>query len=432
MNYKATIEAMSSDGRGIARIEGKTHFIEGALLNETVTFQIKKQKSKYNEGVIEEVLQESPERAQPQCPHYGVCGGCSLQHLKHDVQIQQKQAVLKEQLTHFGQVEPQEWLPPMVGPEWGYRHKARLGVRYVTKKERVLVGFREKGGRYLADLTECHTLVPKVGYLLQPLSQLIQSLSVYKDIAQIEVACGDGRPALVYRNLSCLTEDDLNKLIEFSKEQEVETYLQPGNESTVYKVWPVSGPDRLTYTLPNFGLTMAFHPMDFVQINPEINQKMTTRAIELLKLESTDKVLDLFCGLGNFTLPLATRAANVIGVEGSKLMCERGAENAKANQLSNVDFYAADLSKDCLNESWATQDYDKVLLDPPRSGAQAILPVVGNSGASRIVYVSCNPATLARDAGELVHQYGYQLSSTGILDMFPQTKHVESIALFEK
>lgn len=434
------ITGLSHDGRGIAHIGGKLVFIANALPGEVVSFAYTRKKTKYAEAKVVEIIKASPERITPKCQHFGYCGGCSVQHMAGNAQIAFKQDVLLEQLLHFGNLRPKEIISPIMGEEWGYRHKARLGVKYVIKKDAVLVGFREKNSPYLADLKRCEVLKPGVGSLIGELKALILSLNAYAHIAQIEVAIGDNKIALVVRNLIELTSEDIEKLRLFAKQHNLWVYLQPKGPASVYKIWPQDNNELLYYqlTIPqlttqqltNPFITYHFHPLDFTQVNPSVNQQMLNKALELLDLQATDQVLDLFCGLGNFTLPIARNCQQVVGIEGDKLMVERAGYNAKINTISNAYFYTANLMDSISHEAWAKQNYTKILLDPPRGGALEIIPQIAGLKAQRIVYVSCNPATLARDAGLLVNQYGYQLAKAGVINMFPQTSHVESIALF--
>ena len=424
------IESLSHDGRGVARIEGKTVFIDGALGGETVRFRYSKQHSKYDEGRVVEVLNAAPDRVEAKCDHYGVCGGCSLMHMAPEAQLVLKQKTLMEQMSHFGHIEPEEWIEPMTGPLWGYRRKARLGVKHVPKKERVLVGFREKGTPYLALLDKCEVLDPRVGSRLAELGSMIATLAAYNRIAQIEVAMDDKHTALVFRNLDPLSESDKTILIAYGQKNDLWIYLQSGGPDTITPIWPTS--PQLSYA-PERGLTLMFEPSDFTQVNATINQNMIQRTMGLLEVCAKDRVLDLFCGLGNFSLPLAKRVNEVVGVEGDAALVKHAQNNAKVNLLDNATFEQADLTKTALKDySWASGGFNKILLDPPRSGAFEVLSQLADLGAERIVYVSCNPATLARDAGELVHKHGYTLVSAGIMDMFPHTSHVESIALFIK
>ena len=424
------IESLSHDGRGVARIEGKTVFIDGALGGETVRFRYSKQHSKYDEGRVVEVLNAAPDRVEAKCDHYGVCGGCSLMHMAPEAQLVLKQKTLMEQMSHFGHIEPEEWIEPMTGPLWGYRRKARLGVKHVPKKERVLVGFREKGTPYLALLDKCEVLDPRVGSRLAELGSMIATLAAYNRIAQIEVAMDDKHTALVFRNLDPLSESDKTILIAYGQKNDLWIYLQSGGPDTITPIWPTS--PQLSYA-PERGLTLMFEPSDFTQVNATINQNMIQRTMGLLEVCAKDRVLDLFCGLGNFSLPLAKRVNEVVGIEGDAALVKHAQNNAKVNLLDNATFEQADLTKTALKDySWASGGFNKILLDPPRSGAFEVLSQLADLGAERIVYVSCNPATLARDAGELVHKHGYTLVSAGIMDMFPHTSHVESIALFIK
>ncbi len=438
-----TIDRLSHEGRGIAhRDDGKIVFVDGALPGEQVTAQVTFTHKKYDEASVLSVQSSSAQRVAPPCAHFGVCGGCSLQHMAPAAQIAFKQTVLVDHLQHFGGIKPQTWLPPLTSPDHSYRRKARLGVRFVIKKDKLLVGFRERQASYLADLDACFVMDPRLGQSITPLKQLIAGLAARDHIAQVEVAAGDeleGQPsvALIFRNLVELVPADRQALIDFCAERNWQCYLQPGNYDTVHRIWPVEGTDRLHYQLLDFiaptgnGLTMAFHPNDFTQVNAGINQRMVKLALDLLDPQPTERVLDLFCGLGNFTLPLATRAREVVGVEGVDAMVQRGYENARANGLGNVSFYAQDLTKDFSEQPWASLGFDKILIDPPRSGALEVIPHLIRFGAQRVVYVSCNPATLARDAGEM-DKAGYDLVQAGVMDMFTHTTHVESIAVFEK
>jgi 23S rRNA (uracil1939-C5)-methyltransferase len=426
------IKSLSHDGRGIAHINDKITFISGALPGETIRCQLTKRHSRYNEGITLDVITASKDRTTPGCQHFTVCGGCSLQHMDIAHQLQFKQNVFIEQLKHFGQVEPEILLPPLSGNPWNYRRKARLGVRFVKKKEKVLVGFREKFSNFLAELQECPVLHESVGTHLQDLSTLIMSLSQYEHIAQIEVAVSDNESALVFRNLAPLPSEDIEKLCDFGKQFNFHIYLQPGSPESTHKIWPENNNNKLTYQLSEYQLAMQFHPLDFTQINGELNPLMIQQALQLLAPQSEDNILDLFCGLGNFTLPMARYANHVTGIEGSTEMVLRARNNAEHNQITNTDFFAANLMQPAPQETWMQKKYHKILLDPPRSGAQEIIEFFPNFSASRVVYVSCNPATLARDAKELVHKQHYQLKSAGIINMFPHTSHIEAIALFEK
>jgi len=427
----ASIETLSHDGRGIARRDGKTTFIDNALPGEEVMFKFTYMRRKFDEGKAVEIVTASPDRVTPPCEHSTLCGGCSLQHMSPAVQVARKEAVLREQLQHFGGLEPEEWLPPLTGPVTGYRSKARLGVKYVEAKGETLVGFREKRNSFIAQLRTCEVLIPDVGHRLSELRTLMHSLESRSRIPQIELAAGDDDVALIIRHLDPLPETDQQALVGFCQNLGWHCYLQPGNESTVHRVWPEEGEQRLYYSHPSAGVELAFHPTDFTQVNAEINRKMVPLALDLLEISPEHTVLDLFCGLGNFTIPAAKRAGKVVGVEVSQAMVERGYENARRNGLENLEFHAWDLSQDVSGQAWARQAYDRILIDPPRTGALEMVKLMPRLGASRIVYVSCNPATLARDAGELM-ALGYRLKAAGVMDMFPHTTHVESIAVFEK
>jgi len=426
------IHSLSHDGRGIATLGNKTTFINFALPAETIVCKITKKRKQYNEADALEILKSSSDRSIPPCHHFGVCGGCSLQHMNHQAQMALKQNTLLEQLKHFGKVTPEITLPPLHANTTGYRRKARLGVKYVTKKNKLLVGFREKSSRYLADLESCAVLHPAVGERFPELSQLIASLEIYQAIPQIEVAIGDHDVALVFRHLEAVSENDEKKLADFAMQHHFQIYLQANSPASIQKLWPKDENQRLSYSLPDHSLVFHFHPLDFTQINLEMNRLMVNQAIQLLDLNADDHVLDLFCGIGNFTLPIAKYAKQVTGIEGSEEMLTRARDNAVSNQITNTIFHAANLMEAPVNAEWMKCHYDKVLLDPPRLGAREILPFLSASGAKKIVYVSCNPATLARDAGELVHQHGYSLKYAGIMNMFPHTSHIEAMAVFEK
>lgn len=428
---QATIESLTQDARGVAHLDGKVVFIEGGLPGEEVMFRYLTQRTSFDEGVATEVLAASPTRAMPRCTHFGLCGGCSLQHMAPEAQIQAKQQVVLDTLKHIGKVEPETKLPPLSGPAWGYRRRARLGAKYVVKKDKLLVGFREKRSALLADLTHCDVLHPVVGALLPELRTLLAGLASYNQIPQIEVAVGDGASALVFRHLVELSPADLNALRAFGQAHTMQIYLQAAGPHDLRLLWPEVGVE-LSYKLPNYNVELFFSPTDFIQVNADVNRQTVDRVVELLDLQPDDRVLDLFCGLGNFTLPLARRAAYVIGVEGDERLVRRAQDNATRNAISNIEFYVADLDKDITGPAWVNKGFDKILLDPPRTGALEVVKQLATLRAASVVYVSCNPATLARDAHEIVHNQGYQLVSAGVMDMFPHTTHIESIALFER
>ncbi|WP_166251525.1 23S rRNA (uracil(1939)-C(5))-methyltransferase RlmD [Marinobacter salicampi] len=428
---RCVIEKLSHDGRGIAYKEGKIQFVDGALPGETVVAKVIGSRSKFDELRTLEVIERAPERVEPPCAFADLCGGCSLQHMGSDAQIQFKETTLRENFAHFGGTEPEAWEPPMRSPSLAYRRKARLGVRFVPKRDSVLVGFREKRNSFLTDITRCEVLDARIGDRITGLRELLYTLEAHSSIPQVEVACGDDDAALVFRNMEPLSDKDQERLIEFGKAHNLHIYLQPKGPDTVYRIWPTDGEERLSYRLDSFDLTLKFHPMDFTQVNAQINQEMVKKALDWLDVQPGERVLDLFCGLGNFTLPLARNAGHVVGVEGDEAMVVRGRENAALNDLDNVTFHGANLQGDFTSEPWAREGFDRILIDPPRSGAQEICEYLPAFGAQRIVYVSCNPATLARDAGVLVSK-GYRLVRAGVMDMFPHTTHVESIALFER
>jgi len=432
---RCTIETLSHDGRGIARDNGKTQFVDGAMPGETVMAKVVGSRSKFDELRTLEVLEASPQRIKPPCDFADLCGGCSLQHMAGDAQIEFKEQTLREHFAHFGGIEPEEWVPPMRSQTLGYRRKARLGVKYVPARESVLVGFREKRNSFLTDIDRCIVLDPRIGEKIMPLRELLHGLEAFRRVPQVEVACGDDVAALVFRNMDELSDSDRAALIGFGQAHDLHIYLQPKGPDTVHRIWPEQGPEggpeRLNYRLEEFDLDMAFHPMDFTQVNAEMNRGMVHRALEWLDVQPDERVLDLFCGLGNFTLPLARKAAQVVGVEGDESMVVRGRENSERNRLSNAEFHGADLQADFTRQPWAGEGFDKILIDPPRSGALEVCEYLTAFGARRVVYVSCNPATLARDAGALVRN-GYRLVRAGVMDMFPHTTHVESMALFER
>lgn len=428
---QAVIESLSHEGWGIARIEGKATFIQGALPGEEIEFIYTEKKKDYDKGICQQVFKHSADRVEPPCQHYDVCGGCSFQHLAPHKQIKFKQKVLLENLARIGGTQPERILEPLVGEQLGYRHKGRLSVRYVVKKDAVLVGFRERlSGRFIADIKQCQILHPKVGLLIEKLRELIGQLSNYRSIAQIELAVGENKTILILRHLDPLTETEHLQLQAFALEHQVCWYLQPGGEKSIHPLEPTEN-ELLSYTIPELDLQFQFKPNDFTQVNPSINRQMLPIAIDLLELESTDRVLDLFCGLGNFSLPMARHALEVVGVEGCDKMTRRAESNAQLNGINNTEFYCANLFEAIEHEPWLNKKYNKILLDPPRAGAKEICQQIEKFQAEKVVYVSCATATLARDTKILVEK-GYKLTAAGVMDMFPHTAHVESIALFTK
>ena len=426
----ACIESLSHEGRGIARIDGKTVFIEGALPGEQVRFLYTRKRGQFDEGRTVEVMEPSALRVEPRCRHYSMCGGCSLMHLDSREQILHKQSVLLEQLQHLGGVEPEQVLPPLSASRWGYRRKARLGVKYVAGKEKVLVGFREKHSSFIADIDSCEVLHPTLGEAIGALKELVRELSGYRQIPQLEVAVSDTVAAVVIRHLAPLTDDDRRILSDFEAQRPVRFYLQPGGLDSVHSLSGENG-QNLHYRLDRHDITMEFSPIDFTQVNFELNALLVDRVIELLELNEADQVLDLFCGLGNFTLPIARYVKQATGLEGSEDLVLRAQKNAQKNGLANAGFGVCNLAEPDAGPHISGYAYNKVLLDPPRSGAQEIIEQLDPERVEKLVYVSCNPATLARDAGILSKQGGLSLKAAGVMDMFPHTSHVESIALFE-
>lgn len=428
----AVIDDLAHDGRGIAHVEGKTVFIHRALPGEEVRFRYCRTRSKFDEGDVLEVLRPSAERVEPRCPHFGVCGGCSLQHHAADAQILAKQQRLLDNLRKIGRVEPEAILPPLRDARWGYRRKARLGVKFMRREQVVRVGFRERSSSFLADLKRCEVLHPRIGERLAALAELVGSLEIREQIPQIEVAVGDTQTALVFRHLTAIGEADRERLRAYGRDTGLMIFLQAGGPQTITRLWPAeAGTDTiLDYRLPAFDVTLQFQPTDFTQVNAGLNRQMIERALSLLDVQPGERILDLFCGLGNFSLPLARRGAQVVGVEGEAGLVARARENAARNDINNVQFHTVDLNGDLGSEPWYGEGFDKLLLDPPRSGAPVVVANPPRPLPARIVYVSCDPATLARDAGTLVHEQGYRLLSAGVMDMFPHTGHVESIALF--
>jgi 23S rRNA (uracil1939-C5)-methyltransferase len=426
---QVTIESMSHEGRGIARVNGKTVFVFGALTGETVLIQVLKSTRNFDQATTLEVIEPSPQRITPRCEAFQVCGGCSLQHLGSEDQVALKQQMLLDMMAHAG-IQIGDLLPPLCASAWGYRKKARLGVKYVEKKGRVLVGFRERNTPFIADMHRCEVLLPQLGHNLDLLSELIGQLDARAQIPQIEVAADADHIQLVFRHLQVLSEHDLNLLTEFARQQGFYVQLQPGGPDSVHNLYPEQQQLYLD-PLDNGEIRIAFKALDFVQVNSEINRQMVIQALRLLDLQPTDSVLDLFCGLGNFTLPMAKNCRQVIGIEGDQAMVERARASAVNGKVDNTDYHVADLTQPDTDFPWMRQRYDKILLDPPRSGALEIAQLIGRFNATRIVYVSCQPSSLVRDAAIICAQ-GYSMTHLGIMDMFPQTAHVESMAVFER
>lgn len=434
---RGIVESLDHEGRGITRKDGKTVFVDGALPGEEIEYASFRVKPSYEIAHLVRVLKPSSLRTVPKCPHFGICGGCAMQHLEESAQVAVKQRVLEDNLWHIGRVRPEQILPPIHGPAWGYRHRARFSVRRVPKKGGVLIGFHEKRSSYIADMPTCEVLPPHVSALLMPLRALIDQLSITERLPQIELAYGANAgsecTALVLRILEPLNTHDEQRLRAFADQHHVVFYLQPKGPDTVYRFYPVPGPD-LYYALPEFELKMQFRPTDFTQVNHAVNQVMVRRALRLLDPQEHERIADLFCGLGNFTLPIARHCAHVVGIEGSKALVERGQEAARAHGLNErIEYGVANLFE-CTEESLLSLGrFDKMLIDPPREGAIEVVKSLPEQGGPwRIVYVSCNPSTLARDAAVLVTQKAYVLKSAGIVNMFPHTAHVESMAVFER
>lgn len=443
--YTFQVEAFSHEGRGIAHHgthadhpkekQGKKVFIRNALVGETVQARITHQTTRLEEAEMLTLESEAAEqRIEPICPHYGVCGGCSLQHIHPDEQIRLKQNVLQSHLQHFAGLQPEQWLDPIRSVKVDYRRRARIGVRYIARQDRLVMGFREHHSNHLTAIQQCKVLEQSLSETLPELRALLENLAGKAQIGHIELAMGDTEVALLIRHLDELNVSDVNQLRQFALDKQWQLYLQPKGADSVHRVDDPRAPMRLHYRLDDFDVNFAFSPLDFTQVNGAINAKMVQLACELLELQQGERVLDLFCGLGNFSLPLARcvgESGQVVGVEASDEMVQRATENAKANDLAHAVFFSQDLTKDFSHHSWAKQGFDALLIDPPRSGAFEVMQYVPNFGAKRIVYVSCNPSTLARDAGVLA-QYGYRLRKAAVMDMFTHTEHVESIALFEK
>lgn len=445
----AFIESLDQEGRGVAHVEGKTVFIDGGLPQEHVTYQSHQIKHTFEVAHVVEVRKQSNQRVKPQCPHFGVCGGCKLQHLDFAAQVAAKQRLLENDFRHIGKVKPVNMLPPLYGPTWGYRHKARLSVKYVEKKQRVLVGFNEKSTRFVSDMNSCEVLVPEVSVLIQPLQAMIMQLSLRDKIPQIELAVGEAfnyRPVivLIFRIMDGLTTQDEQRLKLFADAHQVQVWTQTKGPDTIIPFYPLNGP-RLQYSLPEFDLTYPFKPNEFTQVNPQINRLMIRRAMQLLSPQANERIADFFCGIGNFSLPIARSGAQVLGLEGLANLVERANESATLNGFApspwqgagcvggKVSFGVADLFKMTETSLAELGKMDKWLVDPPRDGAFELVKAITHATApKRIVYVSCNPATLARDAGVLVNEKGYTLSAAGVINMFPHTAHVESIALFTR
>ncbi|MCG2583129.1 23S rRNA (uracil(1939)-C(5))-methyltransferase RlmD [Massilia sp. TS11] len=438
-----TIESLDMDARGVGHLDnedgspGKVIFVEGALPGERVRFETLRKKKNWEQGRMTELVKASSLRVEPLCPHFDHCGGCSMQHLEPSAQVAMKQRVLEDNLWHLSKVKPDQVMRPLYGPTWGYRFRARLSVRYVAKKGKVLVGFHEKKSSYVADMEDCKILPPHVARMLMPLRDLVRSLSIFEQMPQIEVAVGENVTALVLRIMAPLTPDDEVLLKAFADQWQIQWWLQPKGPDTAAPYYPLD--QELSYSLPEFGIRMPFKPVDFTQVNHHINRVLVHKALRLLEVQPSDRVADLFCGLGNFTLPLATQAREVVGIEGSTALTERALANARVNGVAHkTSFSTRNLFEVTVDDLIALGKFDRMLIDPPRDGAMALSLALGELKEKRpdllpkrIVYVSCSPSTLARDAGVLTHVAGYTLSKAGVVNMFPHTSHVESMAVFD-
>lgn len=429
---EVTIESLDHEGRGVAHLDGKVVFIDGALPGERVVYSAFRSKPKFEVGEVVRILKASSRRVTPPCPHFGVCGGCSMQHLEPGAQVAAKQRVLEDALWHIGRIRAEVLYPPIVGPAWGYRYRARLTVRLVPSKGGLLIGFHERRSSYVAPMDECRILPPEVSGMVPRLKDLVAGLSVPDRIPQIEIAVGEGIIVLVFRHLLPFSSADKARLEAFARAEGVQVWGQPHGPDSARRLFPAEAPG-LAYTLPEYGVSMAFGPTDFTQVNMGINRLLMRRSMQLLDPRPGERIADLFCGLGNFSLPIAKLGARVVGVEGSEALVRRAGENAAANGLADrSEFHAANLFEATEDSLEALGHLDKMLIDPPREGAIAVVKALGPKAPRRIVYVSCNPATLARDTAVLIHEKAYVLKGAGIANMFPQTSHVESIALFER
>ncbi len=425
------IESLNHEGRGVAHRDGKAIFVDGALTGETVTYSVYRKKDAFEMAQVTRIVRESHARVKPRCPHFGVCGGCSLQHMEPSAQIAAKQRVLEDNLTHIGKVKPDTMLSAIHGPAWGYRSRARLSVKLVEKKGGVLVGFHERKSSFVAEMDSCEVLPPRISALIPHLRALIMQLSIRDKLPQIELAATDAVDVLVIRHMVPLGDGDEQLLRVFADAHRIQWWLQSKGPDTIVPFYPLDAPE-LAYTLQEFNLVMPFRPSEFTQVNTAVNPILMRRAMQLLDPQPFERIVDMFCGLGNFTLPIARSAKQVVGIEGSKELVARARQNAERNGLTNTEFMVENLFTITPDQLAALGHFDKMLIDPPRDGAYTLVQALGLDAPKRIVYVSCNPATLARDAAVLVHEKGYRLRAAGIANMFPHTAHVESIALFER
>ncbi len=425
-----SIEGQIHDGRGVAHNKGKTLFVEGALTGEQVSARVHSSRSRYDEAFCHKVLEPSPHRVDPLCPHYRLCGGCQLQHLDPDAQIELRQQLVLEQLQRLGGIRPDAISAALNGSPWHYRRRARLAVQWPKGQGEPLIGFRERRSKRICPIRQCLILDQRAEALIPKLAPTLLGLAGGRGITHLELAFGDNDAALLVRHVRPLTSQDTQTLGQLANSTGFELYLQPSaNEVIHQRSGEHNGEDRLHFTLPDQELELAFHPSDFVQVNADINRQMVSQALDWLDLQADDRVLDLFCGLGNFTLPIARRVKQVVGVEGSDAMTQRAQENASRNRIDNAEFYRWDLTRDCRSASWYRQGFSKIVLDPPRAGAQEVIEHLSRLETKTILYISCDPATLARDASQLAAQ-GFTLARLGVMNMFPHTSHIESMALF--
>ncbi len=425
-----SIEDLTHDGRGVAKWNDKVVFVQNALPGEVVMAKLNRKTRNYNEALAIEILKPSKDRVEPKCEFYTVCNGCSMMHLHEDKQVDFKFNTLKSNFHKMSHVKPKVWIDPLSDSHWNYRRRARLSAKWVTAKDKMLVGFREKNGRFVADMNHCKVLEKSLADLLQPLADLFAQTTIKAFIPQVECSMGDGAISLIIRHMKPFAAEDMEHIKHFALQHNLQIYLQSKGPNTVVALEEYA--DALDFKLPEYGLRYEFLPNDFIQVNRKMNEKMIVQAMQIMNLDKDDVVLDLFCGLGNFTLPMAMKANQVIGVEGDQQLVDRAIHNATLNELDNVKFYAADLTQDHENSEWFQQPYTKVLIDPPRSGAWEILPLIAATSAKTLVYVSCHPASLARDTDRLVNELGFTLESAGVMDMFPHTSHVESMAVFSR
>ena len=428
-----TVESLTLEGDGVSRVDGKVYFVNGGLPGETVEFEVMRNRRKHGHAKLTNILETAQDsgRVESDCDYFGVCGGCSMRHYHKERQIEAKQQALMDAFERIGKVSPENIMPPIIGDWLHYRRKARLGIRYVEKKGGALVGFREKNNSFITALDQCLTLTKPISDLLPGLAHLVNQLSVKQKLPQIEVAQGDNQISLVFRHLDPLTDSDIELISAFSKTNQIQSYLQSKGLDSIRPLYPEQ-PEELFYELEQFGCRYYFSPTDFVQVNAQMNQLLVSKAIEFLDIQPGDEILDLYCGLGNFSLPLALQCKHVLGVEGDKRLVEKAKRNAEHNNVTNIDFELQDLSDESADFSWLSNKFNKILLDPARSGAALMCQQLAKLKPLKIVYISCNPATLARDAEILVQQGGYVLKQAGIANMFPHTAHIESIAIFER